>query len=96
LELIPEGYPLRFDPHRWRDECEVVDARDNDPAWRDEQRAWYDALRDLMPPQFGLGGTSRIIDQSRVFCAIDSSDAGAVEGFRQLVDPSPTMERASG
>ena len=41
--------------------CDRPDRKDNSPAYRDEQRAWYDTLRDLIPlshgsrPRWGCG-----------------------------------------
>jgi hypothetical protein len=47
LELYP-SLSLGFDPSRWLNACREIRARDNDPAYRDEQRAFYDALRDIL------------------------------------------------
>jgi hypothetical protein len=88
LNLIPDGYELGFDISRWRQECLRVQARDNNPPYRDEQRAWYDILRDLMPPAMGMGGTVRIMDASNAFCSIDLENSEAVEAFRRLVVPT--------
>ncbi|MGI8825933.1 MAG: hypothetical protein ACR2JC_09850 [Chloroflexota bacterium] len=87
LNLIPDGYKLGFDVNRWRQECLRVRAHDNDPPYRDEQRAWYDVLRDLMPPSRGMAGTVRIMDGSFPFCGIHPGDSAAVEAFKHLVVP---------
>jgi len=47
LELYP-SLSLGFDPRRWLSVCREIRSRDNDPPYRDEQRAFYDALRDIL------------------------------------------------
>jgi hypothetical protein len=37
-------------------------AGDNDPAWRDEQRALYDSIRDLLVAQVGLLPVIRVFE----------------------------------
>ena len=49
LGLYPQNIPYGFSVERWRKLCESLDKRDNDPPYRDEQRAWYDTLRDFAP-----------------------------------------------
>jgi hypothetical protein len=52
--------------------------------YRDEQGAWYDVLRDIMPPSRDLGPTVRLRDGNHAFCLIDRRDMSAVEAFSQL------------
>jgi hypothetical protein len=33
--------------------CEEINAKDNYPPYRDEQRAWYDTLRDFLASDKG-------------------------------------------
>ncbi|MDE2185067.1 MAG: hypothetical protein KGJ78_18795, partial [Alphaproteobacteria bacterium] len=47
LELYP-SLSLGFDIPRWLNACRKIRAHDNDPPYRDEQRAFYDALRDIL------------------------------------------------
>jgi hypothetical protein len=51
---------LGFDKKRWIRLCETIGAKDNDPPYRDEQRAWYDTLRDFLPSIRGLKPTIRL------------------------------------
>lgn len=60
LSVYADAHPLGFDARRWIELCEHHDARDNDPRYRDEQRAWYDTLRDLVPPIMGMQPTVRL------------------------------------
>jgi hypothetical protein len=54
LQLYPPEAPLGFDARVWLAECLRIDARDGDPPYRDEQRAYYDALRDLLAAGQGM------------------------------------------
>ena len=38
---------------------------------RDEQRAWYDTLRDLVPSIMGLQPTVRLYASDQVWCSLD-------------------------
>ena len=48
LELYPPTLSLGFDAQRWLNACRKIRSRDNEPPYRDEQRAFYDALRDIL------------------------------------------------
>jgi len=54
LGEYPLELSLGFDRRGWIDECRKVLARDNDPRYRDEQRAFYDALRDILAARSGF------------------------------------------
>jgi len=71
LAVYPERQPLGFSRLRWRTLCERYDTRDNDPPFRDEQRAWYDALRDLVPSLHGLRPTVRLHASDLAWCSLD-------------------------
>ena len=62
---------LGFSAKRWITLCEHHDSKDNDPPFRDEQRAWYDTLRDVLPSIKGLGPTVRLYAGDRVWCSLD-------------------------
>lgn len=74
LAAYPTSVALGFDATRWRAECARVHARDNTPVDRDETRAWYDSLRDLLPCEHGFGPTVRLLDGDYVWCADAVSD----------------------
>ncbi len=48
LRLYPKDMPICFDTTEWIAHCDAIAATDNDPPYRDEQRAFYDSAR-LMP-----------------------------------------------
>jgi hypothetical protein len=48
LEAYPPTLSLGFELEKWLAACRTVSARDNDPPYRDEQRAFYDSIRDIL------------------------------------------------
>jgi len=70
LEFYPKTLPLGFSPLRWQDLCREIDARDDKPIDRDERRAWYDALRDLVPMVYGFQPTVRLYAGDCEWCAL--------------------------
>ena len=71
LSVYADTAPLGFSAERWTELCGHHDARDNHPRYRDEQRAWYDTLRDLVPSIMGLQPTVRLYARDRVWCSLD-------------------------
>lgn len=47
LESYPKDIILYFDKQKWITLCDEIRAKDNDPHYRDEQRAFYDSIRDI-------------------------------------------------
>jgi hypothetical protein len=84
LELYPKTLPLGFSLSRWRDLCREINARDDEPIDRDERRAWYDALRDLVPLVYGFKPTVRLYAADCEWCALSSgADLFHRSGYRQ-------------
>ena len=71
LLAYSDDLPLGFSPARWIALCERHHATDNDPPYRDEQRAWYDTLRDLVPTMHGLALTVRLYASELAWCTLD-------------------------
>lgn len=63
LLAYPNNVALGFDKTRWRQLSEQIRAGDNSPLWRDEQRAFYDSIRDIMAPRIGLRPVIRIFEE---------------------------------
>jgi hypothetical protein len=59
----PNNVKLGFDKDKWITRSEEIRAGDNDPVYRDEQRAFYDSIRDIMAPQVGLLPVYRIFEE---------------------------------
>ena len=85
LSGVPAGHAVAFDLVRWRDLAKSLNKHDNDPPFRDEQRAWYDVLRDILPLEYGLGPTSRLLDRENVYCTLDPKNVGDVTAFERML-----------
>lgn len=90
LSSIPGIPTVAFDQEKWLRLAREIDARDNDPPYRDEQRAWYDVLRDVLPAEHQLGPTARLLDREIAYCTLDHRRASDISSFRDLLGrPEP-------
>lgn len=94
LSVYQDTHPLGFAARRWLELCEQHDARDNDPPFRDEQRAWYDTLRDLVPSIKGLQPIVRLYALDRVWCSLNPDSRVDQEHFLDLLHDR--VSRSSG
>lgn len=87
LEIYPNELELGFNREKWIALCAKKDRRDNDKRkpYRDEQRAWYDTLRDFLPAIKGLKPTVRLFVEDLVGCSLNPDDPLDVERFRRLI-----------
>ena len=85
LSAYANDTPLGFSAKGWITLCEHHDAKDNDPPFRDEQRAWYDTLRDLVPSIKGLRPTVRLYASDRVWCSLDPDRTEDRDRFSELM-----------
>ena len=85
LSVYADAHPLGFGARRWLDLCEHHDATDNAPPFRDEQRAWYDTLRDLVPSIKGLQPTVRLYARDWAWCSLDPDSREDRERFSDLI-----------
>lgn len=104
LELYPD-LKLGFDREKWIELCLTIDAKDNNPPYRDEQRAWYDTIRDFLPEIAGLKPTVRLSAQDLYWCSLNPDNNTDAEYFRSLLetksvdnitvrkDPNPYLAR---
>lgn len=96
LCVYADDLPLGFSAQRWISLCEHHDARDNDPPFRDEQRAWYDALRDVVPSLHGLQPTARLYARDLPWCSLDPDNREDRERFSDLLRPvRPPLARTT-
>jgi hypothetical protein len=95
LQSYPSTLPIGLDRDRGRVLCQQIGARDPDPPYRDEQRAWYDTLRDFAPASLGLRPTVRLYASQTEWCRLDPEQPADVESFRRLVDAQPRQLRFS-
>jgi len=106
LRKYPSYLKLGYDRYKWIDRCASLKKKDNDPPFRDEQRAWYDTLRDSLPVLIGLNPTVRLFAGERKWCEMDpekEADSklfqGIIEGkiindhIKVNADPAPFLAR---
>ena len=93
LAVYADEHALGFASRRWLELCEQHDARDNDPPFRDEQRAWYDTLRDLVPAIAGLQPTVRLYACDRVWCSLDPDNKEDRNRFSDLIHRGGSRSR---
>ena len=86
LSVYVEEQPLGFSKERWMALCEHHDAKDNDPPFRDEQRAWYDTLRDLVPSLKGLQPTVRLYARDLAWCSLNPDNRRDRQRFSALIN----------
>jgi hypothetical protein len=75
LTLYPAAFRAGFPLSRWRELCFEINAEDDDPPDRDERRAWYDVLRDLVPTVHGFCPTVRLYAGEFAWCSLDCASA---------------------
>lgn len=92
LSHYPEDLKLGFDPELWKALCDKICAKDNDPEYRDEQRAWYDAMRDFLPIVSGLNPTIRIHMGAHDWCSLDVKNPQDVNFFRSKIAGLPSVK----
>lgn len=85
LEPYPENLKLGFDGKRWITLCEKIRAKDNDPPYRDEQRAWYDTLRDFLPRIKCLEPTIRLYARDFVWCSLNPNNPLDLKRFKDIL-----------
>lgn len=74
-----------FNSSKWKDLCNKLNKKDNDPVYRDEQRAWYDTLRDFAPSILEIQPTIRLYASDFTWCSLDSNNKVDQERFKHLL-----------
>jgi hypothetical protein len=85
LESYPDDVAFGFDKGLWLNRCRRIRATDHDPPFRDEQRAWYDTLRDFVPHVKGFHPTLRLFASEFRWCSLNPEKARDLETFRQIL-----------
>lgn len=85
------SYPYKsesgFSLGRWAFTCDKTRATDNDPYYRDEQRAWYDTLRDFLPELTGnLKPTVRLYSKEMQWCSLNPDNSDDVAKFKNIIE----------
>jgi hypothetical protein len=85
LSHYPSDLNNGFSRDTWMRHCDEIRAYDNDPPFRDEQRAWYDTLRDFIPEANGIRPTVRLFARDMAWCTLDPELSADIEKFRNLL-----------
>lgn len=85
LSYYQEKQQHGFSVNRWRKLCQDFNKRDNDPPYRDEQRAWYDTLRDFAPLLWKTGKTVRLYSRDLVWCSLNPKAEPDVQTFMKFI-----------
>jgi len=85
LSLYPQDIGFGFDVNKWMCLCDEMKNKDNDPPYRDEQRAWYDTLRDFLPIIRGFNPTVRLNAGKYPWCSLDPNKQSDVQKFKALL-----------
>lgn len=86
LRHYPDNFQIGFDKEKWIKICKETDAKDNAPLYRDEQRAWYDTLRDFLPELKGLEPTVRLYSKEMQWCSLNPENPENRAKFRELIE----------
>lgn len=85
LSHYPPDLNTGFSRNTWMRHCDEIRAYDNDPPFRDEQRAWYDTLRDFIPEMKGFIPTIRLYSRDMEWCTLNAELSTDIEKFRNLL-----------
>jgi hypothetical protein len=84
LQKYPENLKMGFDIKRYAELCKTKNVKDNNPHFRDEQRAWYDTLRDFLPLIIGFKPTVRILLADYEWCSLNLSKKQDIQIFKKI------------
>ena len=85
LSLYAAEINIGFSLERWKELCREINAQDDTPIDRDERRAWYDTLRDLVPNLHGFKPTVRLYAGEHPWCSFDAASGRDRDIFRNLL-----------
>ncbi|MFH8120268.1 MAG: hypothetical protein QXS37_05705 [Candidatus Aenigmatarchaeota archaeon] len=85
LESYPSNLKLGFDKEKWIGLCDSLKRKDNSPPFRDEQRAWYDSIRDFLPVLKNLQPTVRLFSKDFIWCSLNPNNEEDVKKFEKIL-----------
>lgn len=86
LQNYPSNLKLGYSAQKWISLCNKIKAKDNNPPYRDEQRAWYDVLRDFLPQINNLKPTVRLFSKDMKWCSLNPKEPEDVKKFKRIVE----------
>lgn len=81
LSAYPENLALGFPRDKWMNLAQKLNKKDNDPPFRDEQRAWYDTLRDFSSALLNHSPTVRLFAKDLAWCSLNAKNPNDIELF---------------
>jgi len=94
LEHYPPDMRCSFPVDKWIRLCETINASDNDPFYRDEQRAWYDTIRDFYPVIHGYKPIIRLYAGDTRWCGLDPNNPDDVQCFIRFLTSNQEQNEA--
>lgn len=85
LANYPKDLEIGYNRERWMTLALKFDCHDNDPPHRDEQRAWYDTLRDFSSVLRQSPPTVRVFARDRLWCNFSVLSNQDLEEFRSCL-----------
>ena len=86
LSNYPDRLQVGFNKSKWEFLCGKLHTKDNDPPYRDEQRAWYDTLRDFAPSILNLKPTIRLFARDYVWCDLNVNLTNDLNKFKNILN----------
>jgi len=85
LQLYPPDLKLGFSRERWILLCEELDKHDDSPKYRDEQRAWYDVLKDFAASIMNVPPTVRLYARDYNWCDLKPDNNESLKIFKKVI-----------
>jgi len=85
LSHYSDKISVKFDKYKWISLCDTLNKKDNDPIYRDEQRAWYDTLRDFAPSILHIDPTIRLFASDYIWCSFDANNKDDQIKFKKIL-----------
>jgi hypothetical protein len=86
LERYPATLQIGYNLEDWISHCKFLNMQDNDPPYRDEQRAWHDTLRDFLPSVKGFLPTVRLYSREIQWCNLNPTVHADVDFFKERIE----------
>jgi len=86
LANYPATVTVGFSMQGWQKLCREIAAADDTPIDRDERRAWYDTLRDLLPIIHGFKPTVRLYAEEYAWCRLGAASPSGLSSFRARIE----------
>jgi len=85
LQLYPPDLKVGFSRERWISLCEELDKHDDSPKYRDEQRAWYDVLKDFAASATNTPPTIRLYAKDYRWCDLRPDNNESLKVFKKAI-----------